>query len=136
MSHKDRRKAKRYLLKLPIQFLIYAPSLPEKISPRLDAQLYDLSELGMRILTNHVRSEDMHILSPNLTTSEQCLLKIEIPQEKEVLTLQGKVIWYDRNSGGEHFSFQVGIEFLDSSPDLKGKIKTLIQQKGALEEAP
>ena len=136
MSHKDRRKAKRYLLKLPIRFLIYAPSLPEKISPSLDAQLYDLSELGMRILTNHVRSEDMHILSPNLTTSEQCLLKIEIPQEKEVLTLQGKVIWYDRNSGDEPFSFQVGIEFLDSSPDLKGKIKALMQQKGTLEEAP
>ena len=136
MPQKDRRKAKRYLLRLPIKFIIYAPSLPDKTSPSLAAQLYDLSELGMRMLTNHVRSEDLHILSPNLTTSEQCLLKIDIPLEGESLTLQGKVIWYDRNCGTEPFSFQVGVEFLEPSPDLKGKIKEVLQQNGAMEESP
>jgi len=135
LPHKDRRKAKRYLLKLPIQFFIYAPSLPDKTSPCLAAQLHDLSELGMRMLTSHVRSDDLHILSPNLTTSEQCQLKVDIPMEGDSLILHGRVIWYDRNAGTEPFSFQVGVEFIDPSPDLKGKIKELIQENGALEES-
>ena len=136
MPHKDRRKAKRYLLRLPIQFIIYTPSLPDKTSPSLDGQLYDLSELGMRMLTSHVRSDDLHILSPNLTTSEQCLLKINLPLEGESLTLHGRVIWYDHYSGTESFSFQVGLEFIDPSPDLKDKIKEIIQQNSSLEESP
>ena len=136
MPHKDRRKAKRYLLSLPIQFFIYPPSRPDNISPGFEAEIHDISELGMRILTDHVRSEDLHILSPNLTTSEQCLLKIEIPADTGKLTLQGKVIWYDRSPDSSPFSFPVGIEFLEFSPEMKERLRELIQQKSGLKESP
>ncbi len=131
MQDKDRRKAKRFLVDLPIRFRIYPPSRPDNISGTLDAHLFDLSEQGMRIFSNHVRSDNLHILSPNLTTSEQCLLQIEVPHEKESLTLHGRVVWYDRNAEQNPYSFQIGIEFINFTADTKEKLKALIQHSSA-----
>ncbi len=127
MQEKERRKAKRFRVDLPIRFRLYPPSRPDNISGPLDAQLFDLSECGMRIFSNHVRSESLHILSPSMATSEQCLLEIEVPHDKDSLTLHGRVVWYDRNAEQNPFSFQIGIEFTNLTADIREKLKALIQ---------
>ncbi len=126
---KERRRNKRYQLTFPIRFRIYLPSRPETKSPYLPAQLYDLSENGMRFHTDTVQSEGLHILHPNTLVPEQCLLEIEITGSEGNFAVHGKVIWYDSNPEESPHAFQVGIEFIDISRDMKKEIQQTIREQ-------
>ncbi len=127
--HRERRRSKRYQLIFPIRFRIYLPSRPETRSPYLPAQIHDLSENGMRFDTDTVQSEGLHILHPNTLVPEQCLLEIEITGSEDDFAVHGKVVWYDRNPEESPHAFQVGIEFLDRSRDMKKKIQQTIREQ-------
>ncbi len=60
----ERRRSKRFKLDPPTRFRIYLPSRLESVSSFLDARIYDISEDGLRLLTNLVQSEGLHILHP------------------------------------------------------------------------
>ncbi len=110
---KERRQTRKKDFDLAIQFRLFPPSKPESTSSSFSAQIYDLSEHGMCLLTNAIQSNGMHILFPYISTSEQCLLEIIIPNKKKPLTLQGKAIWYDRNTTEWPFAFRAGIQFMN-----------------------
>ncbi len=124
----DRRRFKRHRLELPIKFRIYLPSRPDSSSTFLSAQIYDLSQSGMRLLTNVVQSGALHIFHPDPTTPEQSHLEIEIPDGDQTLTLTGRVVWYDRNTEDHPYSFRAGVEFLDIGPDDRKRIQSLINR--------
>ena len=82
----------------------------------------------MRLLTNQVQSEGLHILHPDAATSVQCHLEIEMPESDPTLKLCGKVIWYDRTSEENPLAFQVGIEFLDLTKEMRKEIQQVIHR--------
>ncbi len=111
-----------------MSFRIFPPSRPDLVSPPIEGELFDLSLGGMRLLTNTVQSGDLHILHPNLSTSEQCRLEIELPDGQETLTLTGRVAWYDRNTEDHPFAFRMGIEFVEITPEDCRRIQALIKR--------
>ena len=124
----DRRRFKRHQLELPIKFRIYLPSRPDTSSTFLSAQLHDLSQSGMRLMTNIVQSGPLHIFHPDLTASEQAHLEIEVPDDEQTLTLIGRVVWYDHNTDEHPYSFRVGVEFVDIGSEDQKRIQSLINR--------
>jgi len=125
----DRRRFKRYRLELPLKFRLYLPSSPDVSSPFHSAQLYDLSQSGMRMLTNIVQSGSLHILHPETTAAEQCHLEIEVPDDERTLVMIGKVVWYDRNTEEHPYSFRVGIAFVDVGSENLQRLQSLIRRQ-------
>ncbi len=125
---RERRRTKRYRADLPARFRIIPPSTPGDATPFESAQVQDLSEGGVRMLTNTVRVQGLHILQPTVTTSEQCILEIELPHGDPPLTVPGKVAWYDQAGEDSPFSFQAGVQFIDLSPEQKQEIRSLLQR--------
>jgi hypothetical protein len=114
---------------LPIKFRIYLPSRPDKSSTFLSAQLHNLSQSGMQLMTNIVQSGSLHIFHPDLTASEQAHLEIEIPEGAQTLTLIGRVVWYDRNTEEHPYSFRAGVEFVDIGSEGRMRIQSLIRRE-------
>ncbi len=132
----DRRKSKRHRLELPIKFRIYLPSRPDTSSTFLSAELHDLSQSGMRLMTNIVQSGPLHIFHPNLTASEQARLEIEVPDGDQTLTLIGRVVWYDQNPAEHPYSFRAGVEFVDIGSEDQARIQSLIKRSLASTTSP
>ncbi len=133
---KERRKSKRHRIDRPVQFRMHLPSRPEDLSPELPAQLYDISEHGLGLLTDSIEWEGLHMIDPNMQTSEKCILEVELPYDDEPLTLRGKAVWYIRHPEGIPFVFRVGIEFDNVTPELRKKINNLINLHVTAAEIP
>lgn len=123
---KERRRSKRYRIERPVRFRMHLPSRPGHRSPELPAQLYDISEHGLGLLTNSIGWEDLHMIDPNMQTSEKCVLEVELPYDDEPLRMRGKAVWYIRHPEGIPFVYRVGVEFIDSSPEFRKKVRNLI----------
>jgi Tfp pilus assembly protein PilZ len=121
---------------LPIKFRIYLPSRPDTSSTFLSAELHDLSQSGMRLMTNIVQSGPLHIFHPNPTASEQARLEIEIPDGDQTLTLIGRVVWYDQNPAEHPYSFRAGVEFVDIGSEDQTRIQSLIKRSLASTTSP
>ena len=132
----DRRRSKRFRLELPIKFRIYLPSHPDASSTFLSAQLHDLSQSGMRMMTNVVQQGSLHIFHPDLAASEQSRLEIEIPDGEQTLALVGRVVWYDRNPEEHPYSFRVGVEFMDIGSEDQKRIQSLIRREVSTSSPP
>jgi hypothetical protein len=80
-------------------------------------------------MTNIVQSGPLHIFHPDPTTPEQSHLEIEIPDGEQVLTLIGRVVWYDRNTEEHPYSFRVGVEFVGIGSEDGKRIQSLINRE-------
>lgn len=132
----DRRRFKRHRLELPIKFRIYLPSRPDTSSTFLSAELHDLSQSGMRLMTNIVQSGPLHIFHPHHTASEQAHLEIEVPDGEQTLTLIGRVAWYDQNTEEHPYSFRAGVAFVDIGSEDRMRIQSLIKRSMASTSSP
>ncbi len=121
---------------MPIKFRIYLPSRPDTSSTFLSAQLHDLSQSGMRLMTNIVQSGPLHIFHPDPTTPEQSYLEIEVPDGEQTLTLIGRVVWYDQNTEEHPYSFRAGVEFVDIGTEDRKRIQSLIKRSLASTSTP
>jgi c-di-GMP-binding flagellar brake protein YcgR len=133
---KERRRSKRYRIDRPVRFRMRLPSRPEDPSPELPAQLYDISEHGLGLLSDTIQWEDLHMIDPNMQTSEKCILEVEIPYDEEPLWLRGKAVWYIRHPEGIPYVFRVGVEFIDLTSELRRTIKNLIDLHVTAAEIP
>jgi len=115
---------------------MYLPSRPDHTSPELSAQLYDISEHGIGLLTDAIEWKGLHMIDPNMQTSEKCILEIELPYDDKPLTLRGKAVWYIRHPEGIPFVFRVGVEFDHVTPELRKKVNNLINLHVAAAEIP
>ena len=123
----ERRRAIRYRIDLPARFRISLPGPRGRVSSSILSRVFDLSESGVRLLADQVQVDGLHVLYPNLTTSEHCLLEVEITGSETSLTLQGRVVWYDRTPEGTPFAFQMGVEFLELDKDRKKEVQRMIR---------
>lgn len=128
MFSRERRQHRRYVIDLPARFRIVPPSQPGRASPFQEARLTDLSEGGARLLTNTVQVQDLHIFQPTQCTSEQCVLLVEIPDTDPPHTLRARVIWYDHAAEDSAFTFQAGLQFIDTTADQKKDIRSYVQR--------
>lgn len=131
---RERRQSRREGLNLPVQFRIYVPSCPEICSCFLPAQLHDCSQQGISLNTNAIHSDAFHIFHPTITTFEQCLMEIRIPNGGDGLILHGKAVWYDQNPESHPLLFRVGIRILDPIKDLRRQIEASIREQGSATE--
>jgi hypothetical protein len=122
----NRRRAKRYRVDMPARFRIHLPSHPELSSTYLAAQVFDLSKLGVGLLADTVECGGLHIMHPWPGASEQCQLEIKILCGDAPLTVQGKAVWYSQQEDEESFAFRIGIELIDLTPELRERIRNLI----------
>ena len=133
---KERRRSKRHRIDRPVQFRMYLPSRPEDTSPKLTGHLYDISEHGLGLLTDAISWEGLHMIDPDMQTSEKCVLEVEIPYDDEPLRLRGKAVWYIRHPEGIPYVFRVGVEFFDLTPALRKSLKTLVNLCATAAEMP
>ncbi len=105
---RERRRSVRSGLDLPVTYRIYLPSCPEIASSFLSARLYDVSQGGVALLTDAIHSHSLHMFHPTAVSDEQCLLEIRIPTGNQDLTLNGRVVWYDRIETEGPLSFKWG----------------------------
>jgi len=122
----ERRRSKRYRLNLPIRFRICHSSDPDQSSPFLNARMYDLSELGVGLLTTTLHHNGFHMMHPTREVAETCRLEIEIPHGVNQLKLYGKAVWYMPNPAGHPYAFRIGVQFIELTPDLNKGIQTLV----------
>ncbi len=80
------------------------------------------------MLTNTVRVQNLHILQPTLSSSEQCELDVETVDMDPPLTLRARVAWYDKAGEGSPFSFQAGLQFLELSGEQKQEIRNCVKR--------
>lgn len=125
-EQKERRRSKRHRIQRPVRFRMYLPSRPKDRSPELPAQLYDISEHGLGLLTDSILWEGLHMIDPDMQTSEKSVLEIEIPYGDQSLWLKGRAVWYIRHPEGIPFVFRVGIEFIDLTPEQRRTVRQLI----------
>jgi hypothetical protein len=125
----NRRRAKRHRVDMPARFRIHLPSHPELSSAYLAAQVFDLSKLGIGLLVDTVECGGLHIMHPWPGASEQCQLEIKILCDDTPLVLQGKAVWYSQQEDEEPFGFRIGIELMDLTPELRERIRDLIDLK-------
>ena len=125
----NRRRAKRYRIDMPARFRIHLPSHPELTSTFLNAQVFDLSKLGIGLLADSVECGGLHIMHPWPGASEQCQLEIKILCGDKPLTLQGRAVWYSQEEDDQPFGFRMGIEFIDLTSELRERIRDLIDLK-------
>jgi c-di-GMP-binding flagellar brake protein YcgR len=123
---KDRRRSKRHRIDLPVRYRMYLPSRPENASPELKAQLYDISEHGLGLLTDAIQWEGLNMVDPDMQTSQKCIVEVEVPYDEEPLRLRGRAVWYIRHPEGIPFVFRVGVEFVGLTPELKNSVQNLI----------
>ena len=128
---KNRRRARRYRMDLPVRFRIYLPSCPELSSAHIPGQIFDLSRMGIGLLTDTVESGGLHIMHPWPATSEQCLLEIQILYGQASLMLRGQAVWYSQQEDKKPFAFRVGIQLLDVNAEMKERIRALIDLKAS-----
>jgi hypothetical protein len=124
---KERRRFKRHRTDLPARFRIVLPSRPGDATAFYAARISDLSEGGLRMLTDTVRVDELHIFQPAPTTFEQSVLDIEIAGAEAPLTVCARVVWYDRAAEGSPFSFQAGVQFVDLTPEQKEAVLGLLR---------
>ncbi len=122
----ERRRHRRYPIDLPVRFRIVPPSHPGQASPFQIARIVELAEEGARLLTNTVYVENLHIFHPSHTSCEQCVLDVEVAEAEPPQAVRGRVVWYDHASEGSPYTFQAGLEFLDTSTDQKNQIRACI----------
>jgi hypothetical protein len=124
---RELRRFKRYRADLPARFRIVLPSRPGNATAFHPAEINDLSEGGLRMLTDTVRLEDLHIFHPAPTTFEQSVLDIEIAGGEAPLRVFARVVWYDRTGEGSPFSFQAGVQFVDLTPEQREGVLGLLR---------
>ena len=125
----NRRRAKRYRMDMPARFRIHLPSHPELSTTYLTAQVFDLSKLGIGLLADSVECGGLHIMHPWPGASEQCQMEIKIQCGDAPLTLQGKAVWYSQQEDEQPFCFRIGVELMDLTPELRERIRDLIDLK-------
>jgi len=123
----ERRRLPRHRIDLPARFRIRTLKHPPRVSSFIVARVYDLSEIGVRLLSDQVLADGLHVLRPDYATSEHPVLDIEIEAGGAPLLLKGKVIWYDRTPPDSALSFEIGVEFADTDEDLRSRIRNLIR---------
>ena len=133
---KEQRRSKRHRINRPVRFHMYLPSRPDERSPALSANLYDISEHGMGLLTDTIKWETLHMIDPNMQTSEKCILEVEIPYDDEPLRIKGKAVWYIRHPEGIPYVFRIGVEFVDLTAEIRRNIRNLINVHVAAVEIP
>ena len=121
-----RRRGRRYQLDLSTRYRLCLTSRQGLFSPFFTARTYDLYEHGMGLLADVVEWEGFHILHFWPGTLERCLLEIQIPYREEIITLKGKAVWYLKQSDDASHAFRIGIQFLDSTPELRVLIRKII----------
>ena len=123
---KEQRRSQRHQMELPTRFRIYLPSHPAILSDPVQAQIHDLSEHGIGILTHSMKSNGFHVIQPDPQTGEKCNLEIEIPYGNDPILVHGKAVWYIRNPDSEEFPYRVGVEFDNLSSDQRSRIKDFL----------
>jgi len=123
---KERRRAPRYRLDLPVNFQVYSPSQPQKRTLPVNARTYDISESGIGLLMSRMEYDGMHLVTPGGPNSEQCRLDIEIPFGKDPIRVKGQAVWYVQNSETFPPVFRVGVEFVELTAALKDKLHTFV----------
>ena len=123
---KDRRRAKRYRVNLPVQFRILLRSRPDVSTSLFPASLFDLSELGLGLLIETMEFDGLHITKINSETSEEYLFEIHIPFGQEPILVSAKMVWYIQTADHHPFILRLGLSILDPSHELKKKIRNFI----------
>lgn len=88
---------------------------------RLNGRTKDVSSNGMRLLINE-----------KLTKGTLLLLEFDLPDTKDAINAEGKVIWADGEFGERDKSgrriFHTGIQFIDIKPDAKNRLTAYIKR--------
>lgn len=101
--------------------LIVKYSLEEKQHMKPNGRMRDLSSGGMRLLVNEKLKEGVLLL-----------LEFDIPNTKDVIAAEGRVIWADggfteRNEIGQRI-FQTGIQFINIKSNDKDRLASYIEK--------
>jgi len=89
-------------------------------SPREKVQVKDISPSGASLISPTVRPGGIHVMYNDLMLYKNHIELQILRGEEEVLTVIGRVVWYDRPDG--MIDYLLGIEF-DSKISIEGIIE-------------
>ena len=113
---KERRQAFRINTSLAVKY-----SVEKKLHIKINGLIKDVSSSGMRLLINE-----------KLSNETLLLLEFDLPELKNTIGAEGKVIWADgnfteRDKIGRRI-FQTGIQFVNIKPNDKSKLVAYIEK--------
>lgn len=112
----ERRKAIRVNIDLFVKY-----SIQKKLRLKLNGEIRDLSRKGMRLLVNEKLSDETLLF-----------LEFDIPEDKEKISADGKVIWssgdFDERDDAGKRVFQTGVQFINMKPDDDARLSTYINK--------
>jgi c-di-GMP-binding flagellar brake protein YcgR len=110
----ERRRAIRVSTELVVRY-----SIEKKLHVKINGEVKDISRKGMRLIINEKLSEGILLF-----------LEFDIPDAKETISADGKVVWasgdFDERDESGRRIFQTGVQFINIKPDDDVKLTSYI----------
>jgi len=110
----ERRKAIRVTTELVVKY-----SVEKKLHIKLNGEIRNISKKGMRLIVNEKLAEGTLLF-----------LEFDIPEAKEPIQADGKVVWtsgeFDERDASGRRIFQTGVQFVNIKPDDDARLTSYI----------
>lgn len=93
----------------------FRKTMSDNITVRIENEVLDISEGGMRIATNMA-----------LKIGEIMKFELQLFHELGLGEKTGRVVWISKNDSGDGFAFQAGIDFVDITSDERNRLRKWI----------
>jgi hypothetical protein len=123
----ERRKFPRYAASVDVEFHVWDAASQRPRTGKMPGRLTDISRNGACLQTNHTLIEGHHLFLDNDRAGNTPLI-LTIPEESEGRrwTIQARVLWYNRSAGARKYYFDVGLQFVNVSPDERRHLEALL----------
>jgi hypothetical protein len=123
----ERRRFTRYTASIDVEFHIWDAVGQRPRTKKVPGRLTDISLQGARLQTNHTLIEGHHLfLDDDVAGNTPLILSLPEESEGKPRTLQARALWYNRSASARQYSFDVGLQFINLSPDQRQYLEAIL----------
>ncbi len=123
----EKRKYKRLDIAVPILLRVVKSDSSRPVTRAVEGRLCDLTPAGARVMVGAVVVDGLHLFyDVSEHTGRVLEVTIEMPDGSGVITLQGRITWYNVTEGDFPFRFGFGVEILDISREERERLHAFL----------
>jgi len=127
---RERRKGSRVPLRVRIFINVLPADQSEVASSSVEGEIKNISIKGACILLPTMTADGHHLfMATDGSTEQKLVLSLPGNDTDETLTIPIEMKWY-KDTEGEKFPFEAGVEFTDLPYDDKQKLKQFLKKHG------